>query len=172
MLLPITNLLLPFLLTPTTTIPQFPSTYDSFSSKYDVLDGGSATEVLGINAMRAKAASFVKGNVLEVAVGTGLESTFYDWKQISRFTGVDNSEGMLSLANQRIPALAKKTKVDLRLVDVTKGLDFSNDEVLPFILSCSSSIMQICDPFHTCFVSYVSLIPWSIHSPCVLSKIL
>ena len=130
MLVPITNLLLPFFLAP--LAPQLPSTYDTYSSKYDVLDGGSATEVLGINGMRAKAASFVKGNVLEFAVGTGLQSEFYEWNDISSFTGVDNSEGMLSLAKQRIPALAPRAKVDLRLADVTKGLEFSNDEVNDF----------------------------------------
>ena len=152
MLLPITNLLLPFFLT-TLVQQQLPSTYDSFSSKYDVLDGGSATEVLGINAMRVKAASFVKGNVLEFAVGTGLQSTFYDWNQISRFTGVDNSEGMLSLARQRIPALPipANTKLDLRLADVTKELDFPNNQVLPF--SHFLLRIQTCHPpIHVCFV--------------------
>lgn len=124
----ISNLLVPFLLAPLS-----PSTYDTYSSKYDVLDGrGSTTDVLGINDMRAKAASFVKGNVLEFAVGTGLQSEFYEWKDITSFTGVDNSEGMLSLAKQRIPALAMKSKVDFKLADVTKGLEFSNNEVNDF----------------------------------------
>lgn len=105
--------------------------YDSFSSTYDTLNGGSLTNALGIDDMRKEAAHFVTGKVLEVAVGTGLQSQYYNWQALTSFTGVDSSEGMLIEAKNRIPLLASrnsKVKVDLQQMD-TKQLKYPDDQV-------------------------------------------
>ena len=121
-----------FLMTPSVELTK-PLQYDSFSTTYDVLNGGSVTAALGIDGMRNLAAAFVAGDVLEVAVGTGLQSQYYNWPQINSFTGVDMSEGMLREAGQRIPALVSESKskvpVELRLMNSNK-LDYNDNKVL------------------------------------------
>jgi ubiquinone/menaquinone biosynthesis C-methylase UbiE len=103
--------------------------YDRFSSSYDELDGGEATELLGINKMRKLASNYVRGNVLETAVGTGLQTQFYDWDKIVKYTGVDISEGMLSQARQRLgDRNIDNTKIDLAVADVTKKLAFGDNQ--------------------------------------------
>ncbi|GIL53723.1 hypothetical protein Vafri_9171, partial [Volvox africanus] len=53
--------------------------YDKYSSKYDELDGGSAAEALGFPQLRRKLLDQARGDVLEVAVGTGLNLPYYRW---------------------------------------------------------------------------------------------
>ena len=123
-----------FLMTPSVELTN-PLQYDSFSTTYDVLNGGSVTAALGIDSMRNLAAAFVAGDVLEVAVGTGLQSQYYKWSQIKSFSGVDMSEGMLREASERIPTLASKSSsivpVELRRMNSNK-LDYSDNKVLHF----------------------------------------
>jgi ubiquinone/menaquinone biosynthesis C-methylase UbiE len=45
------------------------------------------------------------GDVLEIAVGTGLNLSYYKWSVISSYTGIDLSPGMLQQAQQRAAAL-------------------------------------------------------------------
>ena len=52
--------------------------------------------------MRQQASKSVNGDVLEVAIGTGLQSEFYNAKNIKSFTGIDLSEGMLKAAKQKL----------------------------------------------------------------------
>ena len=66
--------------------------YDAFSSTYDRLNGGSVTSALGIDEMRMLANQYVSGDVLEVAVGTGLQSQYYTWPRLTSFVGIDLSE--------------------------------------------------------------------------------
>ena len=109
-----------------TTTPQTP-VYDAFAMTYDVLDSGTLSKALGIDAMREKAGALIKGgNVLEVAVGTGLQAAYYPWEKITSFTGVDVSSSMLEQARQRIPGLAAGNNVPVTLVeaDATTALGF------------------------------------------------
>ena len=46
--------------------------YDGFAATYDSLDGGPLAAALGLPALRTAAAARTRGDVLEVAVGTGL----------------------------------------------------------------------------------------------------
>jgi methyltransferase OMS1, mitochondrial len=111
-------------------VTKVSSAYDSFSSTYDIIDGGAVASVLGIDGLRAEAGRNVGGDVLEVAVGTGLQSQYYDWSKISSFTGVDASEGMLQEATRKIPSLAApypKVKISLRSMDAEK-LTFDDDK--------------------------------------------
>lgn len=123
-----------FLTTPSVELTK-PLQYDSFSTTYDVLNGGSVTAALGIDGMRDLAAAFVAGDVLEVAVGTGLQSQYYRWPQINSFSGVDMSEGMLREASERIPALVSKSNskipIELRRMNSNK-LDYDDGKVIHF----------------------------------------
>ena len=78
--------------------------YNEYSSTYDQLDGGSSASAnaFGVLELRQQASKSVNGDVLEVAIGTGLQSEFYNAKNIKSFTGIDLSEGMLKAAKQKL----------------------------------------------------------------------
>lgn len=104
--------------------------YDSFSAKYDILNGErteSPANAFGINHIRDIAATFVSGNVLELAVGTGLQLPHYQWNQISSFIGVDESTGMLSQTSKRLDTLSIKIPTNVQKMDATT-LSFPNND--------------------------------------------
>lgn len=94
------------------------SDYNQFSASYDTLDGGEAANLLGINDLRRRSASFAVGDVAELAVGTGLQSSYYDWSHISSFTGVDVSSGMLKEARTRISNILQQQRQSSLKVDL------------------------------------------------------
>lgn len=61
--------------------------YNRFASTYDGLNGGTVASNFGIQSLREEAGHFATGNVLDVAVGTGLQNSFYDWTKIMSYTG-------------------------------------------------------------------------------------
>lgn len=79
--------------------------YDGYASTYDDLDGGSAAKALGLDAMRGDALRGASGDVLELAVGTGLNLASYDMSKINTFTAIDLSPGMLAQAKVRADEL-------------------------------------------------------------------
>mmetsp|Transcript_37052 Transcript_37052/g.82323 ORF Transcript_37052/g.82323 Transcript_37052/m.82323 type:complete len:255 (+) Transcript_37052:22-786(+) len=96
--------------------------YDQYSPSYDKLNGGSATKYLGIDEMRQRAGEYTQGDVLELAVGTGLQTAYYDWNRVRSFTGIDNSQGMLDEARQRLNGLlAGKSGVSSKLLQSDVG---------------------------------------------------
>lgn len=95
--------------------------YDSYADNYDSLDGGPLASALGLPRLRAAAAARARGDVLEVAVGTGLGLETY-WTAagvavppadaalglppaITSLTLVDLSPAMLARAKERASAL-------------------------------------------------------------------
>ena len=106
--------------------------YDTFSATYDNLNGGSITNVLGIDEMRLLAGKYVYGDALEIAVGTGLQSQYYIWSQLDSYTGIDMSPGMLLEARNRIPQMAAKSNskvfIDIKQMD-TEKLNFADNKV-------------------------------------------
>ena len=74
--------------------------YDQYAAEYDTLDSGSLAKGLGIFEMREKYLRGLRGDILEVCAGTGLNSEFYDAKTV---TYVDMSAGMLEVAKKRQP---------------------------------------------------------------------
>ena len=79
--------------------------YDRFANTYDSLNSGTYSKAFGIDSMRSIAGEYAQGQVLEVAVGTGLQLPYYRWNQISSYTGIDNSEGMLEASKDKMKRL-------------------------------------------------------------------
>ena len=80
--------------------------YDGYASTYDDLDGGAPARALGLDDLRARALGSASGDVLELAVGTGLNLPAYDLKRVTSFTAIDLSPGMLAKAKARSETLA------------------------------------------------------------------
>lgn len=129
---PLANSLLPLLLSYDNIIISNSKDYDNYSSQYDIIDGGVSTSVLGIDEMRKDAAVFAKGDVVEVGIGTGLQSKYYDWNAISSYTGIDNSNGMLNKAKGRLNKLLSDTNVRVELItsDAT-SIPLPSSKVIP-----------------------------------------
>lgn len=103
--------------------------YDEYSNKYDTINSGIAALLLGINSMRNEAGKSVSGNTLEIAIGTALQSDFFDWNKITSFNGIDNSNGMLDKAYEKINNNINKKNsipIELKVMDATK-LDFQSN---------------------------------------------
>ena len=81
--------------------------YDAYSRTYDDLDGNKrVVETLGIDQLRTKMFERVKGDVLELAVGTGLNLPYY--KRVKSLTAIDLSPGMLEKAEEKFRELEKR----------------------------------------------------------------
>lgn len=98
--------------------------YDSYSSSYDLLDGGKASSAFGIDQARRLLLQKARGNVLEIGVGTGLNLDSYDKTQITSLTLVDVSDGMLREATARVKTLPQLQGIHVRFVkaDATREL--------------------------------------------------
>lgn len=51
--------------------------YDAYAARYDGLDGGAAADAAGFTALRGRLLAGARGDVLEVACGTGLNFGYY-----------------------------------------------------------------------------------------------
>lgn len=89
--------------------------YDGYAATYDELDGGAAAEQLGFPALRAALLAQAHGDVLETAVGTGLNLPLYDPAALTSLTAVDLSSGMLAQAARRAAGLGLDSALDGRL---------------------------------------------------------
>lgn len=107
--------------------------YDRISFLYDLLD--YPCRLLFFKSWRKKYLSGLKGNILEIGVGTGKNLPYYDYKN-ARVTGIDISEGMLKKAKKRAKG---NSRIKLRLMDA-QNLEFKKDSfdviVTTFVL-CS-----------------------------------
>lgn len=107
----------------------FPQIYgggDYSSAKiYDVIDGGVAAELLGLNKLRAEAGKMAHGDVLEIAVGSGLQIPWYEWSHLRSYTGIDASADMLVGARTRLPI--SQTKSRLEQANASDLSEFANN---------------------------------------------
>jgi methyltransferase OMS1 len=107
--------------------------YDTYSRTYDDLDGKKrVVETLGIDQLRTKMFERVKGDVLELAVGTGLNLPYY--KRVKSLTAIDLSPGMLEKAEEKFRELEKRdiedNSDDRRNTNVK--FEIANVESLPY----------------------------------------
>lgn len=107
--------------------------YDRFSYFYDFLESGA--EKWMFSTWRRKLISKLKGNVLEVGVGTGKNLGHYGRK--AKVTGIDLSPKMLEKAKQKINSL--KGNYELLVMDAQhlKFKDRSFDYVVCTFVLCS-----------------------------------
>ena len=98
--------------------------YDAYAKNYDVLDGGQAANILGIDEARSSLFGQAQGNVLEIGAGTGLNLDKYDTSKISSITLVDISDGMLQESKKRLESLDTFNSIPVKFVraDATSEL--------------------------------------------------
>ncbi len=95
--------------------------YNKYAKTYDDLDGGSIADSLGIEEARNKIIKQARGDVLEVAVGTGLNLSKYIFSPspadgVTSLTLVDISDGMLAKAQAKLNAIDVPSFVDVKLI--------------------------------------------------------
>jgi predicted TPR repeat methyltransferase len=105
--------------------------YDSYSSSYDVLDGGKASSALGIDQARNLLLQKARGNVLEIGVGTGLNLDSYDKTKLP-LTLVDVSDGILreATARARLTTVAKEYLYALSRTQLPGGRPLWTDALI------------------------------------------
>jgi methyltransferase OMS1, mitochondrial len=98
--------------------------YDSYASSYDDIDGGIASELLGLDTARKLLIQQAAGKVLEVGVGTGLNLQYYNSDQITSLDVVDISSGMLQEAMKKVSTLPNLQNVPINFIkaDMTTQL--------------------------------------------------
>ncbi len=65
------------------------------AESYDALDSSIAADALGFPELRRQLLAQASGQVLELAVGTGLNLPLYDGSAVQSLSAVDISSGML-----------------------------------------------------------------------------
>lgn len=98
--------------------------YDSYAASYDILDGGMAADVLGLDEARSTLFREARGSVLEIGVGTGLNLEKYDPSKLESLTLVDVSQGMLGEAKKKLQKIPGLQKIPVRFIqaDATSEL--------------------------------------------------
>jgi ubiquinone/menaquinone biosynthesis C-methylase UbiE len=95
--------------------------YDDFADQYARVEPWQE-RLLGMGRLRRRLFGRARGDVLEVAAGTGINFGHYDRR--CRLTAVDMSPRMLDLARRRAAGLG--LDVDLRVMDAG-ALEFADD---------------------------------------------
>lgn len=110
--------------------------YDIYSTNYNIINDGMAAKTFGIEELRQLSTKNVHGNVLEVAVGTGLQLPYYNWNEIKSFTGLDASRDMLSGAEKTLRNISpnsqffsSESKNVQLLVGDAESMDFEDNKV-------------------------------------------
>ena len=101
--------------------------YDRFARWYDYVEG--VVNLLGINRLRKRAFSEASGKVLEVAVGTGKNLSYY--QSHCQIIAIDLSREMLKRARQR----AAKANINVHL-------SLADAEALPFPDHCFDTVVS------------------------------
>jgi methyltransferase OMS1 len=105
--------------------------YDAYSQTYDDLDGNKiVVETLGIDQLRTKMFERVEGDVLELAVGTGLNLPYY--KRVKSLTAIDLSPGMLEKAEEKFRGLDRNIIDGSDSANTNVKFEVANVESLPY----------------------------------------
>ena len=120
--------------------------YDSFAGNYDNLNKSPLSNKLGIDSLREDAGRYAKGSLLEIAVGTGIQTAYYDWSTLDSYRGVDTCREMLRLAEERFQSdkhtLASSVPVKFEYMDAS-SLTYGDKQVSTYICICLSMYMQL-----------------------------
>jgi ubiquinone/menaquinone biosynthesis C-methylase UbiE len=100
--------------------------YNQYAEKYDNLDGGVVADALGFPDQRKALLQEATGDVLETAVGTGINLQYYNLRNLRSFTAIDLSPGMLRQAQ------LKATTLQFPLSFTSTSSSSSSDSFLSF----------------------------------------
>ena len=107
--------------------------FDASAAQYD--KGMAFTEKLFFGDGRAWACSQAQGQVLEIAIGTGLNLPFYPADV--ELTGIEISPAMLEIARRRAKSLGRQVKLVVGDAQALPFSDQSFDTVVCTIALCS-----------------------------------
>jgi methyltransferase OMS1, mitochondrial len=128
LLIPSTKSSVAHALTPT----EASQAYDQYATTYDELDGGTMSDMFGMDQARSALLAQAHGSVLEIGCGTGLNLNKYDLSKVSSLTLVDVSTGMLQQAKQRVAWMRQQSLPQQRSSSFHSSslTSFPNDELL------------------------------------------
>ncbi|KAJ8900969.1 hypothetical protein NDN08_000266 [Rhodosorus marinus] len=98
--------------------PLLAAEYDRYAAEYDALEESVFADGFGLKDLREFVTKRADGEVLELAVGTGLNIGYYDASRVESFMGVDISEEMLKIASARGSSLG--TKASFQIEDASR----------------------------------------------------
>jgi ubiquinone/menaquinone biosynthesis C-methylase UbiE len=123
------------------TVEPNPMTLDEIQNEYDVRADGYEQKlwfdhyILGVARQRNQLMSKARGNILDIACGTGLN--FPSFPSTSKLTAIDLSPRMLEVARQKAAQL--HLNVDVKVMDAER-LEFTNgsfDTVTSTLSTCT-----------------------------------
>jgi methyltransferase OMS1 len=117
--------------------------YNQYADNYDDLDGGVVADALGFPDQRKALLQQATGDVIEIAVGTGLNLQYYNLTNLRSFTAIDLSPGMLRQAQ------LKAASLNFPSSSSTNFLSFQQADIasLPFP---DNSFDSVVDTFSLC----------------------
>ena len=107
--------------------------YDRFARWFDLVEG--IPNLLGVRKLRRRLLRHASGNVLEVAVGTGMNLTYYP--PDCRIIAVDVSREMLNVARQRAAKLFMDMSFLLADAEALPFPDKRFDTVVSSLTACT-----------------------------------
>jgi ubiquinone/menaquinone biosynthesis C-methylase UbiE len=107
--------------------------YDRFARWYDLVEG--VPNLLGVRKLRRRLLRHASGNVLEVAVGTGMNLPYYPTG--CRIIAVDVSREMLNVARQRAAKLSMAVSFLLADAAALPFSEHSFDTVVSSLSTCT-----------------------------------
>jgi ubiquinone/menaquinone biosynthesis C-methylase UbiE len=107
--------------------------YDGFARWYDWVEG--VPDLLGVRRLRRRLLARASGRVLEVAVGTGKNLTYYP--RDCRIIALDLSSEMLKVARTRAAKLPTHVSFLVADAEALPFLDESFDTVVSSLSSCT-----------------------------------
>jgi ubiquinone/menaquinone biosynthesis C-methylase UbiE len=115
------------------TSQEIAAKYNRFARWYDLVEG--VPDLLGVRKLRQRLLQQVSGQVLEVAVGTGKNLTYYP--QCCRITGVDVSREMLAVGRERAAKLSMNVSFSLADAAALPYPDKTFDTVVSSLTTCT-----------------------------------
>ena len=113
--------------------PEISRKYDRFARWYDWVEG--IPDLLGLSRLRRKILKRASGRVLEIAVGTGKNLTYYP--RDCRIIAVDLSKEMLSVARRRATKLSMNVSFLVADAEAIPFRERSFDTIVSSLSTCT-----------------------------------